>query len=301
MSRQDRNPQPQRPRTRRINRRGTSQPGTRDPKSTARWVTVEHRDADGNPSLPRELIASTHGRRYAEVPPDTEIKATVLKGNKPNPLLLVERKIYEVHRLAVRGWRRTGRITVELPPSRRYEADFFSAMQGARLDIVDPGLSAPHHEEAEYVITESSFDEKLVMLPTGRQGNAKVPLFEGVLDIRETWRSAWQRQSAEVLSMGFKHFLLPLLIAILAALVGLWLGRSSQSGDSPGAAIDGESPSAGPADNQSDALPAEAAEQLSDEEPVTEPLQSETDQPPSGQPQGPVDAVSDQEEAQRRQ
>ena len=60
------------------------------------------------------------------------------------------------------------------------------------------------------------------MLPAGRQGNSKVPLFEGALDITETWRSAWRRQSAEVLSMGFKHFLLPLLIAVLAVLVGLW-------------------------------------------------------------------------------
>ena len=167
MSHRDPNRQPRRPGRRRTDQPRTSRPGTPEPSSDLRWVTVEHRDADGNPSLPKELIASTHGRRYAEVPPDTKIKATVLKGNKPNPLLLVERKIYEVHRLAVRGWRRTGRITVELPLWRRYEADWFSAMQGAKLDIVDPGLSAPHHEEAAYVITESSFDEKVVTLPAG--------------------------------------------------------------------------------------------------------------------------------------
>ena len=240
MAKQDQNPKPRSTGTQRHNRPRTGRPPTQEPQTTLRWVAVEHRDADGNPSLPRELIASTHSRQYAEVPPDTEIKGTVLKGNKPNPLLLIERKIYEVHRLAVRGWRRTGRITVELPVSRNYEADWFIAMQGARLDILDPGLSAPHQEEAEYVITKSSFDEKVVMLPAGRQGNSEVPLFEGALDITETWRSAWRRQSAEVLSMGFKHFMLPLLIAVLAVLVGLWLGRSSQSGDTPSAAVDGE-------------------------------------------------------------
>ena len=286
-----RNRKPQRPGSRR---------GAQDPKSTSRWVTVEHRDADGNPSLPKELIASTYSRRYAEVPPDTKIKATVLKGNKPNPLLLVERKIYEVHRLAVRGWRRTGRLTVELPRSRNYEADWFSAMQKARLEILDPGLNAPHHEKAEYVITNSSFDEKVVMLLAGRQGNSEVPLFEGALDISETWRSAWRRQSAEVLSMGFKLFLLPLLIAVLAVLAGLWLGRSSsQSGDTPTAAVDGEPPPAGPPDNQADALPAEAAAQTIHEEPVAEPLQNETDQPPDAQVQEPVDTTSDQEDDQR--
>ena len=161
-------------------------------------------------------------------------------------------------------------------------------------------LNAPHHEKAEYVITNSSFDEKVVMLLAGRQGNSEVPLFEGALDISETWRSAWRRQSAEVLSMGFKHFLLPLLIAVLAVLAGLWLGRSSsQSGDTPTAAVDGEAPPAGSPDNQADALPAEAAEQTIQEEPVAEPLQNETDQPPDAQVQEPVATTSDQEDDQR--
>ena len=34
----------------------------------------------------------------------------------------------------------------------------------------------------------------------------------------ETWRSAWQRHGEEVLSMGFKYFLLPALSVLMADL-----------------------------------------------------------------------------------
>ncbi len=220
-----------------------------------------------------------------------------MKGNKPKPLLLVERKIYEVHLLTVRGWRRTGRIAVELPHSRSYEADWFSAMRGAKLDISDTGVGQPNLDRAEYTITRSYFDEKLVIVPVGHRGNSEVPLFEGALDITETWRSVWQRQCAKVLSMGFKHFLLPLLIAVLAALLGLWLGRSSQSDDTPGAAIGGESLSVGSAANRTDALSDEAAVGLG--EPVAEPSQSESDQQLGSEIQGPVNTDPDTEDLQR--
>ena len=60
------------------------------------WVAVEHRDADGNPTLPRELIAGTYRRRFEEVPDGTEIRVHVLAGYKPKALMLVEQKIYEI-------------------------------------------------------------------------------------------------------------------------------------------------------------------------------------------------------------
>jgi len=47
------------------------------------WVKVEYRDADGDPTLPRERIASTYNRRYEDVPHGTEIKVLVLAGYKP--------------------------------------------------------------------------------------------------------------------------------------------------------------------------------------------------------------------------
>ena len=194
------------------------------------WVAVEHRDSDGNPTLPRKLIASTYLRRYGDVPPGTEIKVHVLAGYKPTPLLMVERKIYEVHRLSIRGWRRSGQIALEVEDWRRYEVEWFNAMRGAKLVISDPGLPGPHNEDSEYVISASSFGRKIVKSPDEQGNQAEVRLHEGTLDITETWVSAWRRQRAEVLNMGLKLLLLPLFAALGAGLALLLVDRSPRVG-----------------------------------------------------------------------
>ena len=57
----------------------TSGPG-RSQKPQGEWIPFEHRDADGNPTLPKHLIAGTYHRRYEEVPEGSEIKILVLAG-----------------------------------------------------------------------------------------------------------------------------------------------------------------------------------------------------------------------------
>ena len=109
-------------------------------------------------------------------------------------------------------------------------------MRGAKLEISDPGLPGPHNEESEYVITESSFERKIVTLLNERRDETEVRLHEGTLDIKETWKSVGRRQSVEILSMGFKLLLLPLFTALGSGLTLLWLGQSPWGGgasDSP--------------------------------------------------------------------
>ena len=189
------------------------------------WITVEHRDAHGNPTLPKELISGTFLRRYEEVPEGTEIRVLVLAGYKPN-LMMVERKIYEIRRLSVRGWRRSGQIAVEMDGWRQHEADWFNALRGVPLEVSDPGLPGPHNEKTHYIVLESSFQRKIVESVDERGSKIKLQLCEGTLDITETLRSAWQRQAAEVLNMGFKHLLLPVLSALFAGLAVWWIVSS---------------------------------------------------------------------------
>ena len=73
------------------NRVGATKTGSDAQKPQYAWVTIEHRDADGNPTFPKDLIAGTYQRRFGEVPQDTEIKVHVLAGYKPS-LMMVERK-----------------------------------------------------------------------------------------------------------------------------------------------------------------------------------------------------------------
>ena len=187
------------------------------------WVAVEHRDADGNPTFPKDLIAGTYLRRYEEVPQGSEIKVHVLAGYKPKPLMLVERKIYEIHRLSFRGWRRTGQIIVEVEGWRHHEADWFNAMRGVRLQVSDPALPGTHNEDSDYIVSESSFNRKIVTVLNDKGSQTKIHLHEGTLKIAETWKSAWRRQGAEVINLGFKWLLLPLLVAIVAGLALLWI------------------------------------------------------------------------------
>ena len=197
------------------------------------WVAVEHRDADGNPTLPKELIAGTYRRRFDEAPDGTEIRVHVLAGYKPKALMLVERKIYEIHRMPVRGWRRIGQIAAEMEGWREHEGAWFTAMRGVKLEISDPGLPGPHNEKSEHIVSETSFHRKIVKSVAQGGKHSELKLYEGTLDIAETWKSAWQRQAAEVLNMGFKYLLLPLLAALVAGLA-VWLIDRSPSPAGPG-------------------------------------------------------------------
>ena len=203
--------------------------GSDDQKPKFGWVPIEHRDVDGNPTFPKELIAGTYGRQYKEVPHGSEIKPQVLAGYKPKALMLVERKIYEIHRLSIQGWRRSGLIEVEMEGWRHHEAEWFNAMQGVRVEISDPGLPGPHNEKSDYMGSKSSFGRKIVKVVDENDSKTEIHLYQGTLDIAETWKSAWRRHGAEVLNKGFQLLLLPLCAALGAGLTLLWLDRSPSS------------------------------------------------------------------------
>ena len=151
----------------------------------------------------------------------------MLAGYKPKPVMMVERKIYEIQSLSVRGWRRSGLISVEVDGWRAREADWFNAMQGVNLTISDPGRPGPHNEKTEYIVSESSFDEKIVTLADDAGSTTEHRLHEGTLNITETWKSAWRRQGAEVLNLGFKLLLAPLLVGLGVGGTLLWVDRPS--------------------------------------------------------------------------
>ena len=187
------------------------------------WVQMEHRDADGNRMFPRELIAGTWLRRFEEVPEGTELKVIVLMNYKPKLLMLVERKIYEIHRLSVHGWRQSGQIAVEMEACRQHERTWFNALRGAKLEIPTPDLPHSQRQQSDYIISATSFERKNVTLFGEDGGKTDHQLYEGTLDIKETWKSAWRRQAADVLNMGFKYFLLPAASALLAGLAVWWM------------------------------------------------------------------------------
>ena len=244
-------PKPELPENGQAVRTGAAHRENEAKQPIAEWVQIEHRDADGNPTLPNDLIAGTFGRRYQEVPAETDIRVLVLTGYEPKALMMVERKIYEIHRLAVRGWRRRGQIAVEVDGWRGHEADWFNAMRGVPLEIHDPGLPGPQNDKSQYTVPASSFERKIVTVASEHGGRAEIPMYEGTLDITETWRSACRRQASSLADMGFKYLVVPVVSAILGVLIGWWLDRPPSSG-SHGSAI--------PEDHAEDRVPDSTAE-----------------------------------------
>ena len=59
------------------------------------------------------------------------------------------------------------------------------------------------NEDSDYIVSESSFNRKIVTVMDDKGSQTKIQLHEGTLKITETWKSAWQRQGAEVINLGF--------------------------------------------------------------------------------------------------
>ena len=183
---------------------------------------MEHRDSEGNLTFPESLIRSTHARRYSEVEDRTQVRALVLTGYKPHALMLIERKIYEVRRLTLDGWRRRGHIHVELDGWRAHEEDWFLAMQSTNVVITDSGQ--PRHTKGEsYRVTKTNFERKNVSIHH-RDGTVKeLPMYGGTLDITETWQSAWRRHGAGVIDRTLRYAVLPFSVAFGAGVAILWI------------------------------------------------------------------------------
>lgn len=191
-----------------------------DPKPQAQWVKTEWRDLDGNPTFPDHLIASTAKRRFDERE-DRELSVYVLAG--PRSVMMIERKLYRVHELQVHGWRRRGQLVAEMEGWREHEAEWFSAMRGLKMTVRSSDTFG-RVDEADYTITTAAFERLLVTtVDHKRQREKKTHLYEGTLDIRERWRSTLQRQKASITEKGINAVILPLFLAIVSALLTLWI------------------------------------------------------------------------------
>lgn len=191
-------------------------------KNQFSWVMIEHRDSEGNITLPKRMVQSTYLRRFDEVPAGTELQALLLAGYKP-PLMMVERKIYEIRKMTLLGWRRKGQISFEIDGWRGHEEAWFESFKGISMEISDPGLPGPLSEKTKFRITDSSFEKKILTLIDANGQEIETRLFEGKLDISEKWLSVWKRQGAEIINLAIKSLIVPFSVAIGAGLTLLWI------------------------------------------------------------------------------
>lgn len=164
-------------------------------EAVGEWISQEWRDPDGYPTLPSELVASTHGRRYSERDFEQRFRAHVLEAYRPR-LMLVERKIYELKHLVVYGFRRRGRIIIEVENWRTHESEWFNAMVGIPLEIdtAEPGgVGEQPPTRTQFTITGARFDKKHSVQYNKDGGQTERFVCEANLEIRETLKSTLKR------------------------------------------------------------------------------------------------------------
>lgn len=187
---------------------------------------MEHRDTDGNLTFPKPLIQSTFPRRYSEVEGREKLEAILLTGYKPHALMLIERKIYEILRLSVDGWRRRGQIHIEVDGWRGHESEWFAAMNGVGIEIRNSNLPEQTRSE-NYRVVKTRFEKKSVSTHHKDGTVRKVSMYGATLDIVETWGSTWNRHAAEIINGVLKYVVFPFSVAFGAGVAILWFQGSN--------------------------------------------------------------------------
>ncbi len=171
-------------------------------EATLGWVKVEERDADGRMVMPRQALASTEDRRY-DAAQHGKLGLRILMAYAPEGVLAGQHKLYEISLMSMKGWRAKAHMTVDVG-AREHEAAWFRAYKGQPVAVVDPGLPGIASDEYEMIVVESAFHKKMhrVRDATGAPGPEK-KIYEGSLDLVETWSSTFRRHKAELGKRAF--------------------------------------------------------------------------------------------------
>lgn len=191
------------PRRKRKSSRGRAGPQSKRANAAreapkAEWVNVEERDADGRFVMPRFATMSTAGREF-DPEKHTDLKLRILKGYAPQGAIVGQYKVYDISLLSMKGWRSKVRVTVELG-GRAHEEAWFAAYKGQAAILVDPGLPNTESDEYEMTVTDSGFEKKIVRVRNASDSTAgpEMRVYEGRLQLVETWASAYRRHKAEL-------------------------------------------------------------------------------------------------------
>lgn len=187
------------PKTR--NRSGKREAEPTDPqRPKGEWIKVEAVDEQGRQIIPPELVAATAGIRF-NPKEHTDLDLRIFPGMAPQGGLVGQYKIYELSKFSMKGWRIAAKLSVELPPTRGYEEKWFEAFDKRKAVISHPGLPDTVSEEFITRVVESGFHKKEIhRFSTSRTPQRPTKVYEGSLEMRETWKSALLRRKGQAVS-----------------------------------------------------------------------------------------------------
>ena len=176
------------------NLQNTKRQNKRDQKHE--WITVEERNAAGQPIFPRPAVLATVNTRF-DPEKHTDLNLRIITGVAPEGGIVGQYKIYDITKFSLNGWRIEAQATIELHPARGHEKEWFEAFKGNNAVICDPGLPGTVSEEYVTKIIGSDFSKKVIsrLLPKSKKQERRV--FEGRLWMKETWRSTLLRRKGQ--------------------------------------------------------------------------------------------------------
>ena len=190
------------------------------------WVTLESRDGEDRLVFPRGTIEGTARLRW-EDRDESGIDAVVLWTGYASHVLGLWNKLYRVDSVAFGeedAWRMRARITVHVPLSRAYEAEWFRNMMQRRLEIMPAG--DPLKAIRVLMIDKVSFGRKDVDVVRDGKPREKRRMFAATLDASESVPRALYNSTFGFLTRNnISTFLGSLLAAVLAGLIVRGLPR----------------------------------------------------------------------------
>ena len=204
------------------------------------WVTLDQRNARGQPIIPEKMIQSTWMTTFEGRETGALLRILVKTGYKPNPILMVSNKLYRVSKFSLVGWRRSIEIRIDIDPFRAHEETWFEKMNGLKAEIQDPGTPGIKFEVCEAIVKESGFQRKVIEIHNDKGQVKKQDAYEGHLILRETLQSVlrreWINYARKVITVVFTAA----ISAIITVFVTLWVTKSEVSTNGNGSDIGGE-------------------------------------------------------------
>ena len=185
------------------------------------WATWESRDSQNRLVFPSGTVEGTAKLRW-EARDESGIDAVVLiTGHHPSPVLGLWNKLYRVDSVVFgdeEAWRMHARITVNIPLSRDYEAEWFRNMMGRGLEIMVMGN--PLKPKRVLTIERVSFGRKVIDVVQDGNVREKRQMFEATLDASESVPRALYNSTFGFLTRNnISTFLGSLVAAVLAGLI----------------------------------------------------------------------------------
>ena len=196
-----------------------------------RLEALEWRDSGNRLVFPSGVIEGTSKLRW-EDRDESGIDAVMLfAGLHPSPVLGIWNKLYRVDDVAVGeedAWRMRARITVHVPLSRDYEAEWFRNMNGRRLEIVP--AAGPLKSTRVLNVDRVLFERMAIHVVGDGKPNETRRMFLATLYASESVPRALYNSTFGFLTRNdINTFLGSLVAAILAGLIVLRFSRRRSS------------------------------------------------------------------------